>query len=72
MGRAGLEAFREAGQWRDLDGWSGPEHLAPRWWRREAGDETRDYFTVRTTGGLLCLLFRTGKEPRWLLEGWWD
>ena len=72
LGRAGIEAFREGDQWRDLDGWSGPEHLAPRWWQRNTDGEARDYFTVRTREGLLCLLFRTGQEPRWLLEGWWD
>lgn len=72
LGRAGLEAFREGERWRDLAGWSGPEHLAPRWWRREGNGDTRDYFTVRTREGLLCLLFRSGREPQWFVEGWWD
>lgn len=72
MGRAGLEAFRSGEQWHDLTAWSGPEHLAPRWWRQDEDAAARDYFTARTRAGALCLLYRTGKDPKWFLEGWWD
>ena len=72
MGRAGLEAIRQGDLWTDLDGWSGPEHLAPRWWKKNADAASRDYFTARTRRGEFCLLYRTGKDPQWFLEGWWD
>lgn len=70
LGRSGLEAFRHDDVWHDVAAWSGPERLAPRWWASDAG--ARDYYTARTTGGTRWLLFRSAKERKWFVEGWWD
>ena len=68
LGRAGLEAFRDGEVWTDVTSWSGPDRVAPRWWRAVGG--SRDYFVARAATGELWLLFRTGKQ--WCVEGWWD
>jgi protein ImuB len=79
LGRSGLAAFRHGDHWHDVAEWSGPERLAPRWWRLggagPAGEPSgpRDYFTARTADGALWLLYRGGGEPgQWFLEGWLD
>jgi protein ImuB len=58
---------------------SGPERLAPEWWRDGmAGQDarTRDYFAVEDTEGGRFWLFREGlwqagaaAPPRWYLHG---
>jgi protein ImuB len=68
LGRSGLEAFRKDDTWYDVIDWSGPERVAPRWWR--TADGVRDYFTARAASGELWLLFRSKKV--WFVEGWWD
>ncbi len=68
LGRGGLEAFRDGEVWTDVTAWSGPDRVAPRWWRSVSG--ARDYFVARSATGELWLLFRTGKQ--WRVEGWWD
>jgi len=72
LGRSGLEAFRPEDTWHDVEAWSGPERLAPRWWRHDAPADTRDYYTARTRDGMLWQLFRAVKARAWFLEGWWD
>ena len=72
LGRAGLEAFRHGETWHDVTAWSGPERLAGRWWREGAPRGEREYFTARTSDGMLWLLFRSGRERQWFVEGWWD
>ena len=68
LGRSGLEAFKDGDAWTDVTGWSGPERIAPKWWRTTDG--ARDYFGARASDGTLWILFRTKKA--WFLEGWWD
>src|SRR5204863_5914638 len=68
LGRGGLEAFREGETWTDVTAWSGPDRVAPRWWRETSG--ARDYYIARAATGELWLLFRSGKQ--WCVEGWWD
>jgi protein ImuB len=68
LGRSGLEAFKDGDAWTDVTGWSGPERIAPKWWRTTDG--ARDYFGARAGDGTLWILFRTRKT--WFLEGWWD
>jgi len=68
LGRSGLESFREGETWHDVSGWSGPERLAPRWWKPDGS--ARDYFVVRDGTGALWLLFRARRT--WFVEGWWD
>jgi protein ImuB len=76
LGRSGLAAFRHGDAWHDVAEWCGPERLAPRWWRRDAGlgepAGPRDYYTARTADGALWLLYRGQTEDRWYLEGWLD
>jgi len=77
LGRSGLAAFKHGDHWHDVAEWSGPERLAPRWWRHDgagpAGEPSgpRDYFTARTADGALWLLYR-GEPDQWFLEGWLD
>ncbi|MBI1723616.1 MAG: hypothetical protein HYR48_06895 [Gemmatimonadetes bacterium] len=72
LGRGGLEAFRHEDVWHDVTDWCGPERLAPRWWDGRATGPPRDYYTARAAGGALWLLFRSPKERKWFVEGWWD
>ncbi len=69
LGRDGLAAFRHGDRWHDVTGWSGPERLAPRWWR--GTNATRDYYAARTADGALWLIYRAA-GGEWFLEGWWD
>ncbi|HXY67861.1 MAG TPA: hypothetical protein VEH62_00330 [Gemmatimonadales bacterium] len=77
LGRSGLAAFRHGDQWHDVAEWSGPERLAPRWWRHDGAGSAgvppgpRDYYTARTADGALWLLYR-GEPDQWFLEGWLD
>jgi protein ImuB len=68
LGRSGVEAFRQGETWFDVTAWSGPERIAPRWWRTT--DAARDYFGARAADGTLWVLFRARKA--WFVEGWWD
>lgn len=72
LGRSGLDAFRHEETWHDVTDWCGPERLAPRWWDDAAPGSPRDYYTARTASGALWLLFRSAKERKWFVEGWWD
>jgi hypothetical protein len=72
LGRSGLEAFQHEDHWHDVTDWCGPERLAPRWWDGAAAGSPRDYYTARTAGGALWLLFRSLKARKWFVEGWWD
>jgi protein ImuB len=69
LGRNGLMAFHHGERWHDVTAWSGPERLAPRWWR-EGPAGAREYFTARDRRGALWLLFR--RAGAWRLAGWWD
>jgi len=78
LGRSGLAAFRHENHWHDVAEWSGPERLAPRWWRHDAAGSagetpgSRNYYTARTADGTLWLLYRGDTEGQWFLEGWLD
>jgi protein ImuB len=53
---------------------SGPERLAPEWWRDQARHATRDYFRVEDIEGRRYWLFREGlaergEAPVWYLHG---
>jgi protein ImuB len=53
---------------------TGPERLAPEWWREQARHATRDYFRVEDTDGRRYWLFREGlaergEAPVWYLHG---
>ncbi len=53
---------------------SGPERLAPEWWRDQARHATRDYFRVEDVEGRRYWLFREGlaergEAPVWYLHG---
>jgi protein ImuB len=53
---------------------SGPERIAPEWWRR-TGEATRDYYMVEDTAGRCFWLFRAGlydretEAPQWFVHG---
>lgn len=78
LGRSGLAAFKHGDCWHDVAEWCGPERLAPRWWRHDAGGTagaaagSRDYYTARTADGTLWLLYRGDTAGQWFLEGWLD
>jgi protein ImuB len=53
---------------------TGPERLAPEWWRDQARHATRDYFRVEDVEGRRYWLFREGlaergEAPVWYLHG---
>jgi len=53
---------------------SGPERLAPEWWRDQARHATRDYFRLEDVEGRRYWLFREGlaergEAPVWYLHG---
>jgi len=53
----------------------GPERIAPEWWRRGEGAQTRDYYRIEDSEGRRFWLFRAGiydretNAPRWYLHG---
>ncbi|WP_240910346.1 Y-family DNA polymerase [Pontivivens nitratireducens] len=55
---------------------SGPERIAPEWWRDKPGSRLRDYYKVEVEDGRRFWLYREGvigdgrgEEPRWFLHG---
>lgn len=55
---------------------SGPERIAPEWWRLEETGMVRDYYAVEDTEGRRYWLFRAGlyrdpsdRPPRWFVHG---
>jgi protein ImuB len=53
---------------------TGPERLAPEWWRDPTRHATRDYFRVEDVEGRRYWLFREGlaergEAPVWYLHG---
>ena len=55
---------------------TGPERIAPEWWRDRPGTRLRDYYKVEVEGGQRFWLYREGviydgrgAEPRWFLHG---
>ena len=53
---------------------SGPERIAPEWWRLRPDERPRDYFLVESTAGRRFWLFRHGlfsgpQPPVWYLHG---
>jgi protein ImuB len=56
---------------------SGPERIAPEWWKDRPGARLRDYYKVEDQAGRRCWLYREGLhedgrgggEPRWFVHG---
>ena len=55
---------------------SGPERIAPEWWRDKPGSRLRDYYKVEVEDGRRFWLYREGvlgdgrgEEPRWFVHG---
>ncbi len=55
---------------------SGPERIAPEWWRARPGTRLRDYYKVEVQDGQRIWLYREGlagdrrgDEPRWFVHG---
>ena len=60
----------------DVDRASGPERIAPEWWRERSTARARDYWRVETHEGRRLWFFREGFEddereapPRWFVHG---
>ena len=56
--------------------YSGPERIAPEWWKDRPGTRLRDYFKVEDQGGRRIWLYREGLhedgrggDPRWFVHG---
>lgn len=68
--------FRWRGKVLDVLRHSGPERIAPEWWRARPGTRLRDYYKVEVADGRRFWLYRQGKTgdgrgstPRWFLHG---
>lgn len=49
---------------------SGPERIAPEWWRSDgAGRGLRDYWKVETRQGRRLWMFHTPQAPGWFVQG---
>jgi protein ImuB len=56
--------------------YSGPERIAPEWWKDQAGTRLRDYFKIEDQTGRRIWLYREGLhedgrggDPRWFIHG---
>ena len=56
--------------------YTGPERIAPEWWKDRPGTRLRDYFKVEDQAGLRLWLYREGlhedgrgDDPRWFVHG---
>jgi protein ImuB len=56
--------------------YTGPERIAPEWWKDRAGARLRDYFKVEDAQGRRIWLYREGLfedgrggDPRWFVHG---
>ena len=56
--------------------YSGPERIAPEWWKDRPETRLRDYFKVETGAGLRCWIYREGLlddgrggAPDWFVHG---
>lgn len=50
---------------------TGPERIAPEWWRNDPDwrSGTRDYWRIQTVQGRRLWLFHTPQNPGWFVQG---
>ncbi len=63
-------------QTHDVDRVSGPERIAPEWWREHSSVRARDYYNIETTQGRRFWIYRDGFSDdersgkiRWFMHG---
>ena len=56
--------------------YTGPERIAPEWWKDRPGTRLRDYFKIEDQTGRRIWLYREGLhedgrggDPRWFVHG---
>ena len=70
-GAAPPARFRWRGMRLSVGRATGPERIAPEWWRDDAGWSAgvRDYWIVETREGRRLWMFRTPQRPAWHVQG---